>query len=97
MGRIFRLIFLLLVLVLGLALHVKNDQAVTLNYYAGSVNLPLSLVIVGSFAVGALCGIIASLTVILRLKRDKARLGRQVRAAEQEVANLRAIPIKDVL
>lgn len=97
MGRIFRLIFLLVVLVLGLALHLKNDQTVTLNYYAGTLDLPLSLVIVGSLAVGAVFGIVASLGVILRLKRDKARLSRQVKAAEQEVANLRAIPIKDVL
>jgi lipopolysaccharide assembly protein A len=97
MGRIFRLIFLLLVLVLGLALHVKNDEPVALNYYVGIIDLPLSLVIVSSLAVGALCGIIASLTVILRLKRDNLRLSRQVKAAEQEVSNLRAIPIKDVL
>jgi putative membrane protein len=95
MSRIIKLLFFLGILVVGLAFHVKNDQLVNLNYYMGSIELPVSLLVISSLLVGALLGILASLTFVAKLKRENARLARLVRVTEEEVNNLRAIPIKD--
>lgn len=95
MSRIIKLLFFLGILVIGLAFHVKNDQLVNLNYYMGSIELPVSLLVISSLLVGALLGILASLTFVAKLKRENARLARLVRVTEEEVNNLRAIPIKD--
>ena len=95
MSRIIKLLFFLGILVVGLAFHVKNDQLFNLNYYMGSIELPVSLLVISSLLVGALLGILASLTFVAKLKRENARLARLVRVTEEEVNNLRAIPIKD--
>ena len=95
MSRIIKLFFFLGLLVVGLAFHVRNDQLVTLNYYMGSIELPVSLLVISSLLVGALLGILASLTFVAKLKRENAKLARLVRVTEEEVNNLRAIPIKD--
>lgn len=44
---------------------------------------------------GALLGIAASLTMVVRAKREAAGLRKNVNVAERELANLRAIPYKD--
>jgi hypothetical protein len=46
-------------------------------------------------AFGALIGLFFSLGMVIRLKRETQRLRRQMQIAEQEVVNLRNIPIKD--
>ena len=90
--------FIVFVLViLGLSFAVLNAQLVTLNYYLGTVPVPLSLALVSCLALGALLGVFVSLGMLVGQKRRVAQLQRKVAMAEQEVNNLRAIPIKDPL
>lgn len=93
--RFLKLIFLLLIMVLGATIAVLNADQVTLNYYFGSRELPLSVVLVGAMALGALLGVVASLGGMFRLKRQNFELKRKARIASEEVRNLRALPIKD--
>jgi putative membrane protein len=79
----------------GLSFAVLNSETVPLNYYFGDRNLPLSLVVVIAFALGAAVGGLFSLALVIRLKREMARLRRIVRLNEKEILNLRSIPIKD--
>ena len=95
MARILLAILFLVLLILGLSFAVLNSASVPLNYYLGKVDLPLALVVVGSLALGAILGVLVSLGIVLRLKRQVRHLRRQVQTAEKEVANLRAIPLKD--
>ena len=96
MVRVIQLIFAMLVVVLGLAFHIKNDQPVTLNYYVDTIQVPhLSWVVLGSLAVGVVLGILAALNTVFRLKREIRRLARKNEMASKEILNLRAIPIKD--
>ncbi|HKJ09523.1 MAG TPA: LapA family protein [Gammaproteobacteria bacterium] len=95
MARILLAILFLVLLILGLSFAVLNSASVPLNYYLGKVDLPLALVVVGSLALGAILGVLVSLGIVLRLKGQVRRLRRQVQTAEKEVANLRAIPLKD--
>ena len=95
MVRLLQLIFILLIAALGLAFHIRNDQAVTLDFYYRSIELPLSWAIVGAFAFGVLLGIFVMLNSILRLRGEKRRISKQHDLAAEEITNLRAIPLKD--
>ena len=93
--QVIKIILLLLLMFLGGVMATLNSETVTLNYYFGSHELPLSIVLVGAVALGAVLGILASLGGLFRLKRQNSELRRQSRIVSQEVKNLRAIPIKD--
>ncbi len=93
--RLIRLILFLLVMLVGAALAVMNADLVNLNYYFGSRELPLSVLLVGAVFVGAILGMVAGLGGMMRVKRENANLRRQARLASEEVNNLRSLPIKD--
>ena len=95
MKRIFLFIVFFIVAIFGISFAVLNADNVNLNYYFGRFEAPLSLVIVISLACGALLGILASLTLILRLKHEQGKLRKSVNLAEKEVENLRSLPLKD--
>ena len=93
-----RLVYLtaaILIIIFGVVFAVLNAESVILNYYLGSTELPLSLVIVIAMIVGAILGILASLNFIISSRRKATKLKRAVTVAEKEIANLRNIPIKD--
>ncbi len=95
MLRIFYLLLFLLLVVIGIAFAVLNAEAVEFNYYFSSRQVPLSLILVLAMFSGAVLGVLASLGLIIRLKREALQLRRNAELAEKEIANLRAIPIKD--
>ena len=66
------LVFLLLI-----AFAAKNVEPVTLRFYFDlSLQTPLVLALFGFFALGALFGVLALLTTVLRLRREISRLKR---------------------
>ncbi len=88
--------------VLALALFVAtlsfaalNSDPVSIDYYVGRIEVPLALLIVAALGVGALLGSLVGLGRVVRVKRDMARLRRETRATEEEVRNLRALPLRD--
>jgi lipopolysaccharide assembly protein A len=93
--RILAFLFILLVLVFGLFFGLLNAEPVHVDYYFGSRDLPLSLVLVLMLVIGALAGAFAGLSIVLRTKREVYRLRREVRLAEKELTNLRSLPIKE--
>lgn len=95
MSRLVSLFLLVSLILLGLAFAVINSKPVELNYFLASREVPLAMTLVLTLAFGALIGLLFSLGMVIRLKRETLRLRRQVQIAEQEVVNLRNIPIKD--
>lgn len=93
--RIVQGVFLFAIFVIALAFAVINADPVRLNYYLGSSELPLSLVLIVAFAVGAVMGLAVNLGRILRLRHVISQLRRAARITEQELANLRAIPLRN--
>lgn len=89
--------WLLLLLVVAVTVYFAslNLAEVTLQYYFGSIQLPLAIVLVAAMGLGVLLGLVAGLGMFVRAKRDHVRLQRKARLAEQEVNNLRAIPLRD--
>jgi len=95
MKRIVFLIVFLIVAIAGLSFALMNAERVTLTYYFGLIEAPLSLVVVVAIAIGALLGVLASMSMTLSLKHEISRLRKTLRTKEKELGNLRALPLKD--
>jgi putative membrane protein len=85
MTRVFGLVALVLLVIVGLSFAALNSEPVTLNYYLGFVELPLSLIIVATLAFGALLGVLASLVVILRYRTRASLLKRRLGHLEADL------------
>jgi putative membrane protein len=73
----------IVVFVLLVAFGAKNVEPVTLRFYFDVVlQAPLILVLFGAFALGALFGILALLTTVIRQKRENSALKRQLSQPE---------------
>ena len=98
MKRIFYTIVIAVTLFVGITFAFKNQQVVELRYYFGlEWSGLLSLALLTTLALGVAVGYLASLRMVIRMQRQLVQARKEVRQIEQEVANLRALPIKDVL
>ena len=97
----FRLaLFLLLLLgliVFGWGFAAENADKVHFSYFIGSMEQPLSFLLVLAVFVGSALGVMASLAVVLQLKNQIRLLRKSEALARQEVQNLRTLPVKDRL
>lgn len=95
MKRILSFLIISLVVVIGVGFAAINAELVPFNYYLGSIQIPLSLLVVLSLAIGASLGILVSLSFSLSQRRELARLRKKINLTEREVKNLREIPIRN--
>ena len=95
MKRIMLVLTGLVVVLLGLSFSVINAEPVSLNYYYGQTDIPLSIIIVLAIVIGALLGIFTSLSLVVKAKSELKKLRKEIKLKEQEIVNLRAIPMKD--
>ena len=95
MKRILSTIVIFLLVLTGILFAVLNSQTVQLNYYFGSKEIALSLLMILVIILGTLLGILVSVGQILKARHDISRLKKNIQLAEKEVTNLRTIPIKD--
>lgn len=95
MSRILYMVFALLVGVAGLAFHVRNNQPISLDYFAGNLALDLSWVVVAALVIGALLGIAAMGVTVLGLRHEVRRLARRCERAEREVTSLRSLQLRN--
>ncbi len=93
MARVTGFIILLAVLVFGLFFGLLNAEPVKLDYYLGSRELPLSLVLVCTLLLGALIGAFASVSMVLRYRRKIGRLEKEIRGSKRELSNLRTLSV----
>lgn len=95
MTRILTILFLLVLLLLALSFSLINAHQVTLSYYVGELNLPLSFVVIAALVVGALAGAVVMMRPVFSLRLEIARLRKTVKTTEKEITNLRSIPAKE--
>ena len=73
--------FLVFVILLGFAL--KNTDPLTVHFYLGMQwEAPAAFVLLVAFALGAAGGVLASLGVLFRRRREIAALKKQLRTAD---------------
>lgn len=92
--RVFSYVIMIVIVCFGIIFAVANANAVVFNYYLGSKQVPLSLLLVFAFGGGVILGFIFALPHWFRLKRDKRKLKARIKLVEQEIENLRNLPIK---
>jgi lipopolysaccharide assembly protein A len=98
MKKLFYGTIAIVVLIFGFTVAFQNRHAVDVNYYFGfHWHGPLVWIMLVVFAAGALIGFVASLRLMMRMQRRLVQARKELRRREQEVTNLRALPIKDVL
>lgn len=95
MKRILGWIVTLAVLLAVTLFSALNAEAVKLDFYFTTVNLSLALVVVVAVVLGALIGLLSGFGLILGQRREIVRLRDSAHTTEEEVRNLRALPIKD--
>lgn len=87
----FFLIIKTILFLLLLAFAVKNTEIVHIQYYLGfEFDVPLILVIMISFAVGAILGGFANLGFILEKTRNVGQLERKLKKTEQHLATAKS-------
>lgn len=94
MQRIIRLVIVLLVIIFGASFALLNADPVAFNYYFSAVQIPLSLIVVLALFFGAALGMLASAGMMLSSRRELTKLRKEAKLAQQEVKNLRSLPIE---
>jgi lipopolysaccharide assembly protein A len=93
--RILTFLFLLMLILFGITFASLNSDPVTVSYYIGQKDLPLSLLLIFAFGIGGLIGMAISGLFILNAKLKIYHLKQKLKVAEKEIENLRAIPLLD--
>ncbi len=87
--RIVAVLLFLLVLVTGIQFAAVNAAPVAVNYFLGTLSLPLSLVVVCAFAAGVVVTLAVGAFTVLGLRWRTAGLKREVAARQHELERLR--------
>jgi len=95
MQRIITIIIFLAVFAAGAAFSAINNNPVDIQYYLGTLTLPVSVVVIVSLVVGIILGALAIFVGSLRLRYENKRLQKKITVNEQELNSLRILPIKD--
>jgi len=91
--------FLIFVFAIALTLLIfiftlENLESIDVNFLILQVQVPLGILILVCFIFGAIIGVLFSISLVLKNKAHAKKLAKKVVIAEQEVANLRQLPIK---
>ncbi len=92
--RLISYLILLLIVLIGLTFAALNSTSVSFNYYLGTKNIALSLLLVFAFGIGISLGLVVTVLTWFRGKRESSKLKSRLKNIEKEVENLRSIPIK---
>ena len=91
--------FLLLVFAVSISFSYYNSTPVAIGIGSWQLQaLPVSVWIVGAFVSGGLLGLLFGLGVFrnLRSRVEIRRLNKALEEAQEEVAKLRALPLRDI-
>jgi uncharacterized membrane protein YciS (DUF1049 family) len=78
----------------GVTFAILNSEQVAFNYYFATKQMSLALLLVFTFGIGILIGLIFTAISIIKAKAENRRLKSRLKTAEKEIENLRAIPLK---
>ena len=89
--------FLLVILFLGLtaAFAALNDGIITMNYFIGEAEIRLTYLLLACIIFGSLMSLLLVSGNYLKMRLELRRLRNAVSLKNQELSNLRALPVKD--
>jgi len=84
-----------LTVLVGVVFTIYNAEQVLINLYFHQYQLPVATVVFIALLIGVVLGFLIIVTMLWRKQAELARLKKRFHALEQEVDNLRKMPIKD--
>lgn len=90
-------ILLLLVFLMAMLFADQNDQQILVDYLIGSHSFSVVSIITFSLLIGLVIGLILASWSLFKLKVQLKHKNNQLKKAQQELANLRIMPVKDEL
>ena len=94
MVRILSFVISLLFILFVFVFTLENLSPVTINFLVQNIEAPLGITMLICFILGAVLGLLFSVSSVLKNRSRARSLAKKVEIAEQEVANLRQLPIK---
>ncbi len=94
--RFLRYFLIFIFLIVALSFALLNANPIEVNYYIGISKLPLSLLLVITFAVGCVVGLFITISWYWRARWEGRKLAKKLAIAEKELTNLRTMPLKDL-
>ena len=91
---VIKLLLLLVFMLIGASFAIINDAPVTVDLYFMRPELPLSLLLLLALGLGMLLGGLAGMIYFMRVRKENADLRRKARLVNEEVQNLRTMPVK---
>ncbi len=95
MGRLFFLLFTILLIIVAVVIATFNTEISSLNLYLESYNLPLSIIILYSFIAGVMTAIIFLISIVFTYKRKARAMKLAMDNNREELDNLRRNPLRD--
>ena len=84
MKKLFYVLFIVAVTLLGLTFTYKNHQTVQIEYYFGiSFSVELSVLLFVTFAVGLICGYLVTLLSNMRARRRLSQARKEIRTLQR--------------
>ena len=95
MQRIITIAIFIAVFAAGAAFSAVNNTPINIQYYLGTVTMPISIVVIVTLVIGITIGALAIFIGSLQLRYENRRLQNKIDLREQELDSLRILPIKD--
>ena len=89
-----KLLFLLVIMSVGAGFAIINETPVTVDLYLSKHELQLSVLVLIALGAGILLGGIAGMIYSVGVRRQNSALKRQAKLVNEEVKNLRTMPVK---
>ncbi|HAC35457.1 MAG TPA: hypothetical protein DCF45_13155 [Gammaproteobacteria bacterium] len=93
--RFVMILLLLLVFLAGALFTSVNTLPVTVDYYIGTIELALSVALLGALVLGLIIGVLVGALMSIKHRKLLRRKTREVKKLEQELDNLRGLPVRD--
>lgn len=97
MRLLFAVILLLIVFLVAMLFADQNDQQIAVDYLIGDHSFSLVTIITFCLLIGLVLGLIIGSWSIFKLKVQLKKRTKQLNKAQQELNNLRIMPVKDSL
>lgn len=85
----------LCIIIVSILFSIFNPETVTVHYYFGDKTVRLSVFSIIAFLSGLGVGLVIGLCFLIKSKMKNYRLRQQLKIAEKEIENLRAIPLQN--
>ena len=94
--RVIYLVLFVIFLLIGFVLAVLNSAPISINYYYGWLEIPLSFALLGAFIMGAILGLSSKVWSNMVLRMRYSKLSKDAERTKKEVSSLRTSPTKRI-